>query len=279
MTLVLLAWLTRAKWDIPYDAERGITYCDAEGRLSVTAVAAHDNEAELQQLMKEGVEVEVHSWKMEVEEPNAASIICCALQKGSELALKTTELTALALLKGEIIRQMGKDLSQMVAYQRVKTAVQLQLDTAAEDPDLPAVFDYLITNGVGHHGYVDGFIDFTRVFVDSQTRQLRLGAFVAVNKLPDTVPLTNTRTSRGAIKRNPVQVSAPTQKPPGRGSLFPTWRAWRVCCASFTSRARSSWANWNRSRGLSSWPRSILRPPRPSLFQQRSMSKGCFPWS
>ena len=35
MTCVLLAWLTRAKWDIPYDAERGITYCDAEGSLSL----------------------------------------------------------------------------------------------------------------------------------------------------------------------------------------------------------------------------------------------------
>ena len=93
--------------------------------------------------------MEVLAWQMDVEEPSAAAIISRALQKSHELALRTTELSALATLKGEIIRQMGKDLSQRVAFASVREKVMLQLDTAADDPDLADLFDLLINNGVG----------------------------------------------------------------------------------------------------------------------------------
>ena len=37
--LVLRAWLTAAQWDIPYDQERKIRYCDDKGKLSISAFA------------------------------------------------------------------------------------------------------------------------------------------------------------------------------------------------------------------------------------------------
>ena len=111
MLSVLRAYLTAAQWNLPPDAERGINFCDAEGKLSIAAVAESENGQQLAEVLKNGSPVQVLSWKMDVEEPNAASVISRALQKGHELAMRTTELSALATLKGEIIRQSGKDLS------------------------------------------------------------------------------------------------------------------------------------------------------------------------
>ena len=142
MLLVLRTFLTRAKWDMPACEEEDLTFCDKDGKLSLTAVAATPNGKELGEVMAEGLEVEILSWKMDVEEPDAASLISQALNQPQDLAMRTTELTAVAVLKGEIIVQMGKDLSQRVAFQTVRDRVRAQLHLAADDPDLPAVFEF-----------------------------------------------------------------------------------------------------------------------------------------
>ena len=119
-------------------------------------------------MVLEGVDCEVLSWRMDVEEPTAASVISQALNKSHELALRTTELTALAVLKGEIILQMGKDVSQRVVYQTVRDKVEVQLDSAADDPDLPELFDFLISAGVGNNAYVQDFQDFAACFAGAR---------------------------------------------------------------------------------------------------------------
>ena len=126
---------------------------------------------------------EVLSWKMDVQEPHAASLISQAFNEFTEMAMRTTELTAISVLKGEIIVQMNKDVSQQVAYQTVVDAVSSQLGTAVADPDLPEVFDFLISNGVGKNFYIDDFLDYCGVFVNSKKRQLRLSAFGLIDKM------------------------------------------------------------------------------------------------
>ena len=93
--------------------------CDSQGKLSLSAVAEHANGIELAQMVKEGLEIEVLSHQMDIEEPSAASTISQALNVSQEVALRTSELTAVSVLKGEMIAQMGKDLSQDVAYTSV----------------------------------------------------------------------------------------------------------------------------------------------------------------
>ena len=83
---------------------------DADGRRSTTAVAASPNGKQLAELLHEGVEIEVHSWEMDDEEPTAASIISHALNKAHELSLRTTELTAPSALKGATMLEMGLSL-------------------------------------------------------------------------------------------------------------------------------------------------------------------------
>ena len=204
MLLILRAFLTRAKWELSSDHEKDIVFFfDANGRLSATAVAASPNGRHLAELLHEGVDVEVLAWEMDIEEPTAASVISKALNKAHELSLRTTELTALATLKGEIIVQMGKDLSQQVVYQTVRGSVELQLDSAATDPDLPELFDFLISLGVSQNTYVQDFQDFAGCFVDSKKRQLRFSAFAVANKIDEQAPLTKIAVMKRAYRKKP----------------------------------------------------------------------------
>lgn len=209
MMTVLRAFLTGAKWELPPDTEKGIVFCDADGTLSITAVAESQNGQQLAEVLETGCPVEVLSWKMDAEEPNAASVISRALQKGHELAMRTTELSALATLQGEIIRQMGKDLSQRVAYQSVVQAVQLNLDTTAEDRDLPELFDFLISSGVGQNSYITDLLDFTSTIVDSSLRQLHFAAFGVVNKIKGVAPLTKIAMLKRSYRKKPTMGFCP----------------------------------------------------------------------
>ena len=99
--LVCRAWLTKAQWNIPRDEKKNLVYCDTNGRLSVTAVAEHPNGKEMAELIADGLDCEILGWRMEVEEPGGASAISHSLNVGHQVALRTTELTAVAVLKGD----------------------------------------------------------------------------------------------------------------------------------------------------------------------------------
>jgi hypothetical protein len=125
MMLVMRAFMVAAHWDIPINTEKNLKMCDEKGNLSLTAIAAHNNGKELVAMVADGIECEQLAWEMDVEEPTAASIISQALNSAQELALRTSELTAVAVLKGEIIAQMGPKLSQQVVYRTVIERVRL----------------------------------------------------------------------------------------------------------------------------------------------------------
>ena len=67
MALVCLAFMTHAKWDLELVEQKKIDkiieLCDEQGILSLTAVAATVNGQELLEVIKDGVDCEVFSWK------------------------------------------------------------------------------------------------------------------------------------------------------------------------------------------------------------------------
>ena len=205
--IIIRAFITRAKWPLPADETKswkGMTFCDDTGRLSIDAVAGHANGKQLREVVDEGLDCEVLSWKMDAEEPDAASLISQALNKGSELAMRTTELTAVAVLKGEIIVQMGKDVGQRVAFLSVREKVRQELSNAADDPDLPELFDLLIHLGVGRNSYVDDLLEFGSCFVDSKKRQLRFNAFHVANKMGQDCPWSKVAVIKRAYRKKPT---------------------------------------------------------------------------
>ena len=102
----------------------------------MTAVAATENGKELVEVIREGVECEVLSWKMAEEEPTAAAIISAALNKCSDLAMRTTEWSALYTLKAHIIKAAKTQDLNRVAYKKVFESCHVELDGAADDPDV-----------------------------------------------------------------------------------------------------------------------------------------------
>ena len=212
MMLIVRAFLSGAKWDLPETAN-GIKICDGDGRLSVTVVTGFDNGKELGEVIADGIPTEILSWKMDVEEPNAASLISQALNSPHELGMRTTELTAVAVLKGEIIVQMGKDLSQRVAFKTVRDRVRTQLQAATDDPDLPEVFEFLISNGVGKNVYIDKLLEWTQTFVDSKKRQLRFSAFAPVNKMCAEAVWARMAVVKRAYRKPPTAGFCPSPEP------------------------------------------------------------------
>ena len=126
------------------------------------------------------------------------------------MAMRTTELTAVAVLKGEIIVQMSKDLSQRVAFQTVRDRVRSQLHTAADDPDLPEVFDFLISAGVGKNSYIDHLLEWTSCFVDSKKRQLRFSAFAVINKMCEQAVWSRIAVVKRAYRKQPTNGFCPS---------------------------------------------------------------------
>lgn len=118
--------------------------------------------------------------------------------------MRTSELTAAAVLKGENIVQMSKDVGQRVAFQAAREKVRAQLHAQADDPDLIKVFDYVISVGVGTTSYIDSLMDFGQAFVDSNLRQLRFSACGIANKICAQAPWTKKAVIKRALKSKPI---------------------------------------------------------------------------
>ena len=204
MMLCIRAFLTLAQWDIPTidDDERHIVFCDSEGRLSTSAVAESANGRELADVLSDGIYVDVLSYKMDEEEPNAAAIISEALNSSHQLAMASSEMSAVSALNGAII-EMNANHGQGIAYATARDKVRQQLPIMADDPDFPEVFEFLIHTGAGTNTYVQNLLDYAEKFVDAGKRRLRLSAFGVVNKLPMDAPWTKIAVVKRAYRGKP----------------------------------------------------------------------------
>lgn len=119
MMTICRAFLTKQLWRLAGIVEKGIVFCDNSGRLSLSTCTAHPNCEQLNLIITEGFLCEVLSWKMDVEEPDAAMVISTAANEVNSAAMRTTEIQAFKVLKGEIIIQMSRHVGQTLAFQSV----------------------------------------------------------------------------------------------------------------------------------------------------------------
>ena len=145
-----------------------ITFCDDQGRLSVELFTATAQGSQLKQILERGVLCEILTWQMDVEEPDAAATISLAENEVNQVGMRTTEIEAIKVLKGQVIIEMSKDVSERVCFQTVVDAVAMQLGPAVADPDLLEIFDYLISNGVGKNSYIDDLLDWASFYVNGK---------------------------------------------------------------------------------------------------------------
>ena len=202
LLLTLRCWVTGAQWDL---ADQQV--CDGQGRLDLAAVAARDGE--LAAATREGLQMEVLSWKMYVEEPGACSVISQALNIGHQVALKTTELTALAVLTGAVGQEMERQTANKVAFETVKERVRADLDVLVDEPDFMDLFEFVIHLGADKNSYIPGLLTFGSKFVDQKKRRLRLQAFAVANKMPTHCPLSKVACIKRAYRKDPQKGYCP----------------------------------------------------------------------
>ena len=206
LLLVLLCFTTGAQWkDMP---EKWHRLLNGDGSFNYAAVAASD--PELAVLMREGLDMEVLSWKMCVEEPTACSLISQALNTGQQMAFKTTELTALAVLTGAVTRELESAVAGAVAFQTVQDKVRAELDHYVDMPEFVDLFEFVVNMGAGKQSFIPMLLDFGSKFVDQKQRQLRLDAFAAANKLPLEVPRCKIAMIMRAYRKPPTRSWCPT---------------------------------------------------------------------
>ena len=184
LLLVLLGLQTGATWALPEDL--GKKLLDQSGAINWAAVAAYD--PAVAALCRDGLDMEVLSWKLYMDEPGGCSLISQALNKGSAMALQTTELTALAVLTGEVTLAHGSAVAEGIALETVKEKVRHELDVFVDLPELVELFDFVINMGAGKETFVPQLLEFGSRFVDGKTRRLRLAAFAVANKMQNDFP-------------------------------------------------------------------------------------------
>ena len=192
LLLVLLSWANAAKWDIP-------EFCDPDGNLHLPKVT----DSVFVNLVKEGLLMEKLSYKMLIEEPDAASLLSQALNKGQEAACRTSELTALAVLTGQVTEQSNAAVAGEVMYATVKEKLRSELDYYVDEPEFIEMFDFVVSVGANNTNYVKELLDFGDRFVDSKFRQLRLNAFTEVNKMPPACPRSKIAAMKRAYRKKP----------------------------------------------------------------------------
>ena len=103
-----------AKWPINADSKHaGLNKLhNQEGRWNLDAVAAKD--LNFNELVHTGLRMEVLHWKILVEEPGACSLISQASNKSNTLALRTSEITALAAVAGAVTMAPAKKRNCLV---------------------------------------------------------------------------------------------------------------------------------------------------------------------
>jgi len=211
LLLALLSLSNQAAWPITSDlpaAERELAALqDRNGRWDFAAVAARD--PALAETIQDGLEVEVLSWKMVQEVPQAASLISQALNKGHQLALQTTEITALAVLSGAI-SMLESAVADSVAFETAQAKVRSQLDSFVDDPDFVHLFEFVVNMGAHRSPFIPQLLDFAAKYVDPKKRQLRLVAFAEVNKLPLAAPRSKIAVLMRAYRKEPSRGFCPS---------------------------------------------------------------------
>ena len=154
--------------------------------MSALAVAGCADD--MLEIMKEGIQMEVLSYRIWIEEPDGASLISQALNSNNNLALKTTELTAMECLTSRISLMYETMKAEQITFAAVKEEVRKHLDVYVDEPEFVEMFEFAISLGAKHNSYISDFLVFAARYVNSKTRSLRLNAFVEINKLPAGVP-------------------------------------------------------------------------------------------
>ena len=207
LLLILRAWRNGAKWGLTTSG--GAQLLDQDGKLSVSLAATHENTKDLAEVISLGMLVEVLSWKLLREEPDAGVTISAAFNQDHEAALHITELSKLAALIQSINNMKEVQLAGEISFLTVKEKARASLDTVVDEPDFIELLQFVISLDPLNSPFCQDLLDFGAYFVNQKKRQLHFHAFTTVNKLPDNCPHTKVAVLKRAYRKKPSHTFCP----------------------------------------------------------------------
>ena len=81
-------------------------------------------------------------------------MISQALNAGHNLALRTSELTALAVLTGAITLELESAVAARVSFETVQARVRQELDMFVDQPDFVDVFEFVVNMGANKNSSI-----------------------------------------------------------------------------------------------------------------------------
>ena len=180
LLLVLLSWVNGAAWKLEEEPTLS-NILNPDGTFNSAAVAACDEG--LERVMRDGLDMEVLSWKMFVEEPAAASLISQAINTAHNIALRTSELTAMSVLSGAVTLALESAVAGEVCFETIREKVRVELDIYVDLLGFIDLCQFVVNMVAKKHPCIPQLLEFGSKFVDPEQRQLSLQAFAEVNKI------------------------------------------------------------------------------------------------
>ena len=181
LLLFPLSIASKAKWNVRDEhSDDGVMKfpCDASGLLDLSAIV--DKDAVLKQILHEGLEMGILSYKLYLEEPYGCITISNALNFANKVAFKTTELAALSTLAGYVGLSA---IADKITYTSIKEGLRGQLAEFVDEPEFINMVDFVLLLGADKQSYLPSFLEFTSKHVSSTHRRLRLATLSTVNQM------------------------------------------------------------------------------------------------
>jgi hypothetical protein len=174
--------------------------------LDMTALRELDED--LADVLSQGLMMEVLSWKLTQEEPQGCSQISQALNTGNEIAMATSEATALATLSETVTfalknSQLTERALRAVAYDAVKASVAVELKEFVNKESFMDMFEYVMNQGANAAPFIPALVAFMSVWVNSERKRLPLSAFREANKISNEFPRTKLALIQRCYMMNP----------------------------------------------------------------------------
>ena len=170
--------------------------------------ALQELDSDLADVLTQGLKMEVLSWKMMQEEPQGCSQISQALNMGNDIAMATSEATALAVLSDTVTfalknAQLTQKAVRTVAYDAVRQSVAAELREFVDREGFVEMFDYVMNMGANTAPFIPALVDFTSVWVNSELKRLPLTAFREANRISNDFPRTKLAIVQRCYMQNP----------------------------------------------------------------------------
>ena len=167
----------------------GVSICvpgvsDDEGKLSLEVLRVKDSA--FAHAIDIGLQWEVLSYKMDIEEPHAAALIQGALNKKNSACLVNHEMEAMRCLAHLTVSSVVTE--SCLSWQAAQVQLRETLPQYADDDGFLDLHSFVVDMGGFRANYLEDILSFHEKFVDPMVRRIRLSSLAVVNLFPLEFP-------------------------------------------------------------------------------------------